>query len=166
MFEIGQIVVTKNSGVCRIINKEKKDFGIGENIYLVLQPYFQTANSTLLYIPEDKASFNIRQLINKQQALSLIDDFPNINRVWYSDSKIRHQKFEEMYKSGDLKKLCQLMKSLYLQNQDLKESKKTLSLIDLEFLNKLQTSLYQELSIALSIDINEINDFIKSRITV
>ena len=63
MFEIGQLVVAKNSGVCIIINKENKNFGIGENTYYVLKPYFYNENETLLYIPEDKLEMNLRNMV-------------------------------------------------------------------------------------------------------
>ncbi len=163
MFNIGQIVVVKNSGVCSIVSKEKMNFGMGETEYFVLKPYFSNANSTKLYIPEDKAVLNLRELVSREQVINLINSMPGINKVWYNDSKIRKQKFEEMYKSGDLKLLCQLVKSLYLQNEELKLNKKTLSIIDREFLDKIQAEIYQEFAVALQIKPEEVEGFIKAQ---
>lgn len=161
MFEIGQNVVSKNSGVCKIVDKERKDFGIGEQMYFILEPCFR-ADSALskVYIPEKSAETQLRYVMEKQEVLSLIGTLSSLERLWYADPKIRRQKFEEIYKSGNIQKICQLIKSLYLQNEEMKKLKKTLSMLDRDFLDKLQKDINEEFAIALDMDLAEVPSFI------
>lgn len=165
MFEIGQAVVTKNSGVCKISGKEEKDFGAGSKCYYVLKPYFGAdGDTTKVYIPEDRLDVNLRPVMEKNKVIDLIDSMPTIEKLWYSDPKIRKLRFEEIYKSGDLSKICQLVKSLYLQSQELKVARRTLSMLDREFLVKLQNDIYQEFAVALDLSPSEVERFISARI--
>lgn len=163
MFEIGQKVVSKNSGVCIIDHKEMKNFGIGEQMYLVLEPYFKTGTGTSkIYIPEIKAAEQLRELLDKKEVMSIIQKMGSIERVWYTDPKIRRQKFEEIYRKGDVLSICQLIKSLYTQNEIMKQQKKTLSMVDREFLDKFVKDIHEEFAIVLDMDIQEIPKFISS----
>lgn len=162
--DLGDIVVTKTSGVCRIVNKEEKDFGAGPIIYLILKPYFSLdEDTTRVYIPEKNNNL-IRPLMTKEKVLSLIDEMPKLERVWYSDQKLRKSKFEEIYRSGDVNLVCQAIKSLYLHNEELKQNKQTLSMLDRDYLNKLRESLYQEFAVVLDIPFLEVDNYIAERI--
>jgi len=164
MFKIGQIVVTKNSGVCQIVSEEEINFGVGNKKYFILKPYFLNDDKgTKIFIPYDNAELNIRNLLNKNEVLDLINSIPQIEKIWITDPKMRRIKFEEIYKSGDLKKIFQIVKSLYIQNEELKENKKTLSMLDREFFIKLQNDIYQEFAVILDKNISEIENFVLSK---
>lgn len=165
MFEIGHKVFSKNSGVCVIVSKELKNFGIGEQVYFVLEPFFNKKNDTSkLYVPEQKANEQLRGLLDKEKVLKLVDMMKSCERIWYSDPKIRKQKFQEIYTSGDLEKICQLIKSLHMQNEEMKQVKKTLSMIDREFLDKMEKDIHEEFSLALDIEVNMVPEFLASQI--
>lgn len=164
IMEIGDIVVTKNSGVCRIVAREEKNFGIGPKPYLILKPYFaKDTDQTKIYIPADNDSL-IRPLMKKEEILKVIDAMPSLEKIWYSDQKVRKMKFEEIYKSGDIYQICQMIKSLYLHNEELKLTKHTLSMLDREYLNKLRDGIYQEFAVALGISCQEVDEYIAERI--
>lgn len=165
MFEIGQIVVTKNSGVCQIVSEEEINFGAGNRKYFILKPYFITDDKgTKIFIPYDNANDSIRQLLSKNDVLELIDSIPTMERSWITDPKSRRLKFEEVHKSGNLRNIIQVVKSLYIQNEELKESKKTLSMLDKEFFVKLQNDIYQEFAIVLNMELSEVAKYIIARI--
>ena len=163
MFEIGQKVVSKNSGVCIINHKELKNFGIGEQEYLVLEPYFKTGTGTSkIYIPEAKAEEQLRGLLDKNEVMTIIKKMGMIEKIWYTDPKIRRQKFEEIYRTGDVLSICQLIKSLYAQSEIMKQQKKTLSMVDREFLDKFVKDIHEEFAIVLDKDVRDIPKFIIS----
>ena len=96
---IGDIVVTKNFEVCKIIDKVIKDFGIGPKTYLILEPYFaKQTTQDKIFIPENNKNL-IRPIMEKEEALKVINNIPQLENVWYSDQKERKMKFEEMYKT-------------------------------------------------------------------
>lgn len=161
---IGDIVVTKNFEVCKIIDKVIKDFGIGPKTYLILEPYFaKQTTQDKIFIPENNKNL-IRPIMEKEEALKVINNIPQLENVWYSDQKERKMKFEEMYKTGDANKICQLIKSLIKHNEELKLTKHTLSMLDKEFLDKLKEGICQEFSIALNIPFESIERFIAEKV--
>lgn len=162
---IGDIVVTKNFEVCKIIDKVIKDFGIGPKTYLILEPYFaKQITQDKIFIPENNKNL-IRPIMEKEEALKVINNIPQLENVWYSDQKERRMKFEEMYKTGDANKICQLIKSLIKHNEQLKLTKHTLSMLDKEFLDKLKEGICQEFAIALNMPFESIERFIAEKVS-
>ena len=102
--------------------------------------------------------------MEKEEALKVINNIPQLENVWYSDQKERKMKFEEMYKTGDANKICQLIKSLIKHNEELKLTKHTLSMLDKEFLDKLKEGICQEFSIALNMPFESIERFIAEKV--
>ena len=160
MFKVGQKVYSQTSGVCVISLMEKKNFGIGEKEYLVLESIFKKQSSQT-FIPAAKADTQLSNLITKKEAKDLLKYIKTAERVWESDPKVRRQKFEDMYKSKDLKTICQLIKSLYLQNEELKKIKKSLSMLDKDFLDKLQTDIIEEMSLVFEISLEESKELLE-----
>ena len=154
MFKVGQNVYSQTSGVCVISLIEEKNFGVGEKQYFVLESIFKKQASKT-YIPVDKAAIQLRHLISKEEAKSLLAHTLEVERIWENDPKVRRQKFEELYKSRDLRSICQLIKSLHLQNEDLKKIKKSLSMLDKDFLDKLLKDVVEELSLVLEVSLEE-----------
>ena len=154
MFKVGQNVYSQTSGVCVISSIEEKNFGVGEVKYFVLESIFKKQASKT-YIPVDKADVQLRKLITKREAKDLLKYISKAEKVWENDPKQRRQMFEEMYKSRDLKNVCQLIKSLYLQNEELKKQKKSLSMLDKDFFDKIQRDVIEELSLVMGVSIEE-----------
>lgn len=162
MFKIGQKVFSKNSGICLIVAMEEINFGIGTQEYFVLESYFNKGSKT--YIPVNKADVQLRNLITKAEVKKLLKHLSSCERVWISDPKLRRQKFEEMYKANDLYIICQLVKSLYIQNEELKTQKKSLSMLDKDFLDKMMKDLKEEMSLALNVDLNKMQEEIEKHL--
>lgn len=163
MIEIGQVVVTKNSGVCEVLGKEEMSFSVGKREYFILKPIFNEKNQTKIYIPIDQNNL-IRPIMEKEEVLKIIDKMPKMERIWFNDQKIRKVEFEKIYRSGDIYMICQMVRSLYLHNEELKLAKHTLSMLDREYLNKLKEEIYQEFAIVLDIPYEKVEKYIEERI--
>lgn len=163
MIKIGEIVVTKNAGVCKIITEEEMNFGAGPKKYYILRPVFAKDQTSKVYIPSDQENL-FRPLMNKEEILKVIDTMPKMEKIWYTDQKERKSKFEEIYRRGNIYEICQLVKSLYMHNEELKLAKHTLSMLDRDYLNKLKEGVYQEFALALNIPYDEVDNFIEKRI--
>ena len=164
MFGINDNVVHKNAGVCIVSDIVIKDFGNGKQTYYFLKPKFPSiANKSLeIFLPLEKESVMIRRPMNKDEALTLIQQIPAMEQIWVNDTKKRKISFEEISNSGDIKKICQLVKLLYA---DATFFIKPMSLTDKNFLTKLKTHLFDEFAIALNILPDEVETFIKQFMT-
>ena len=66
--------------------------------------------------------------------------------------------------SHEVSDLVQLIKTIYLKNEDLATRGKRPSNTDLQFMKKAEDLLHSELSIALEIPFNEVGKFITSEV--
>ena len=160
MYKINDDVVHKSAGVCYIFDIVTQNFGNGDTTYYLLKPKFPSVvNKALeIFLPIEKQEQFIRRPLNKSEALNLIRLIPSFERVWIVDAKTRKLKFEEVYQSGDLKGICQLIKLLYAEPEFFA---KPMSLTDKNFLLKLKNHVFDEFAVALEILPTEVEEFIK-----
>ena len=160
MYKINDDVVHKSAGVCYIFDIVTKNFGNGDSTYYLLKPKFPSVvNKTLeIFLPIEKEELFIRKPLNQSEAMNLIRLIPSLERVWIQDAKTRKNKFEEVYKSGDVKGLCQLVKLLYAEPEFFV---KPMSLTDKNFLLKIKTHVFDEFAVALELLPNEAEEYVK-----
>ena len=160
MYKINDDVVHKSAGVCYIFDVVTQNFGNGDTTYYLLKPKFPSVvNKALeIFLPIEKQEQFIRRPLNKSEAMNLIRLIPSFERVWIADAKTRKLKFEEVYQSGDLKGICQLIKLLYAEPEFFA---KPMSLTDKNFLNKIRTILFDEFAVSLQIKQTEVEEFVK-----
>ena len=160
MYKINDDVVHKSAGVCYVFDIVTQNFGNGNTTYYLLRPKVPSVvNKALeIFLPVEKEELFIRKPLNKNEAMNLIRLIPSFERIWIADAKTRKQKFEEIYQSGDMKGLCQLVKLLYAEPEFFA---KPMSLTDKNFLLKIRTNVFDEFAVALEIAPTEVEEFIK-----
>ena len=165
MFEINDNVIHKSAGACVVHDIVTEDFGAGLQQYYYLKPRFEnnTNRNLEIYLPVEKEQDFIRKPLSKEKVEMLIDAIPTMEKIWINDAKKRKQLFEEIYYSGDVKGLCQLVKLLYI---DQTFFTKPMSLTDKNFLTKIKTNIFDEFAIALNIEPQEIEQYISGQLNV
>jgi RNA polymerase-interacting CarD/CdnL/TRCF family regulator len=160
MFKLNEDVIHKSAGACVVCDIIKRDFGTGETTYYYLKPKFPTqVNRSLeIFLPIEKEKEFIRKPLSKTAVLSLINSIPSMEKIWVSDAKARKLMFEQIYHSGDMKGLCQLVKLLYVEPDFFA---KPMSLTDKNFLTRIKNNIFDEFAVALDVHPSEIEGFIK-----
>ena len=165
MYRIGDKVLDKNGKVFTIDAVENKDLGHGPEPYFVLTPYFpyDFNKGYHAYIPEAKADTLLRPIMDKEEALALIDSFESLET--YPDVSPRERKmyFTKVVASGDRKDVCRVIKTLMEYREERMKNNKPFSDFDKRLLNNLTTLLYDEMSLSLSIPTSEVSNFITKR---
>ena len=159
MYCINDEVIHKSAGACVVKDIVTQDFGGGDRKYYLLRPKYETIiNKTLeIYLPIEKDEEFLRKPISKTEVLVLINDIPSMKRVWISDSKARKLMFDEVYRRGDIRELCQLVKLLYVDESFFA---KPMSITDKNFLTRIRNHLFDEFAMVLKMQPTEIEDFI------
>lgn len=163
MFKIGDKIVNRNGKVCEVINIEEADYGVGLKTYYVLSPCFTNNDSLVLHTPVEQES-TLRKVMDKAQVEQLISSIPEIEVIWITNPKIRKTKFKELYTSGEPKEILRLIKSFITKKEEFKNDKKTLSFTDENFLNEIKTNLYYEISLALNLDFDQVDNLITEKL--
>lgn len=165
MYKIGDKVIDRNGKVFSIETVEDKDFGNGPEPYFVLSPYFQYDFNPgfRTYVPEAKSDTLLRPVMDRQEALSLIDSFDTLET--YPDVSPRERKmyFTKVIASGDRTDICRVIKTLVEYREERLKDNKPFSDFDKHLLSNLTTLIGDEISLALEISPSEVNDFIAER---
>ncbi|MCD7725245.1 MAG: CarD family transcriptional regulator [Clostridiales bacterium] len=160
MFEKGELIMCGGHGVCRVVDivGNPIDRLDRKRKYYLLEPVFE--KSSTIYTPVDNQKIIMRKIMNKEEAEELIDHITMIDTVWIQEEKRREQMYKEAIRTYDSQSLVQIIKTLYLRKQNrLKEGKKVLS-SDEQYLRKAEELLYSEMSLALSIPKEQVEEYI------
>ena len=164
MFEINDLVVYENSGVCRLTGVEEKDFGNGARIYYVLEPLF--TNDGTIYTPVGNTKVTLRPVITREEALSIIRSIPeNEIRTFEGLRTLELEaKYREASRSHECGDLIKLAMAIYQKMKTARKSGKKVSDVDDRYLKKMNLLIDGELSVALGIERSEVPSFIEKEL--
>ena len=165
MFQKGDYIVYRSTGVCRI-----DKIGIPDDfpaaakdvLYYHLTPI---RGAGTIYIPVDTKVF-MRPVISKQQALELIASIPSIEESPYfsKDQKALAEHYKSLLQTHDCATLVQLIKNINKKTRVLNEKGKTAGKTDTQYRKQAEELLREELSIALEVPLEKVSDYIKQQL--
>ena len=164
MFNIGDLVVYGNIGVCTVesIGPSTLSGADKSKDYYSLVPYY-SGNSKIL-TPCDNEKIVIRAIISREEAESLIAEAESITTITITDEKFREQTYKDTIKGCDCREIFSLIKTIYERKQTrLAEGKKVTS-SDEKYFNMAEDKLYGELAVVLGIEKTQVKEYIKERI--
>ena len=165
MFKVNDYVVYGTTGVCQIIDirKEKDIYSNGEIEYYVLQPVFN--NNMTVMTPVNNEKVLMREVMTKDEVLSLIAAMPEEETIWINDYRERCDKFKAALKTGECEEWVKLIKTLYLEKKEKTALGKKLMKSDEDIMRAAEKNLYEEFAIALNISPNEVVSYIHNHIS-
>ncbi len=160
MFQIGEYIIYGSNGVCKV--KEIGNIKLGnhksDKIFYTLEPVF--CKGSTVYTPVDSDKVIMRELISNEEAEKLIDEIPNIEFIWEANDKQREQIFKDAMRKYDCREWIRVIKTLYLHKQERISEGKKVTAIDEKYLHLAEDSLYSELSLALVMPKEKVQDYI------
>lgn len=161
MFEVGQVVVHKDHGLCEIKGTEFISYVSKD--YFVLYP--ENNKNTKILVPCDMIESICRHVISKEECLSIIDQIKDMDKEYIVDNKKRKEEYVKMLQSGNLFEIVHLIKMLRNLFEDKKASNKMIGTIDTSIYNDAVNKLYSEIRYVLGLNsFEEVETFIESRI--
>jgi CarD family transcriptional regulator len=160
MLEQGELIVYENAGVCQIKGTERLDRR--HSAYYVLCPIYD--NNSTLYVPVDGAQKRMRPVMSSGDALSLIDQLPQVEVLHFSSLTEQKTLASEILTSGNQLRLAQLTKTIYQHQAHRRKSAKTTVTYDSNILRMAENLLFGELAVALDIDRAQVPSFIEQHL--
>ncbi len=163
MFEEGEYIVYGNTGVCKVLEVGPLDVTGSDNakLYYTLSPVY--SKSSKVYTPTDNAKVVMRPVISKEEAIELIEDIKNIDKLEVKEEK----RIEDVYKAAtskcDCRQLIMIIKTLYTRRQIRIADGKKITTVDERYLRLAEDNLFGELSISLDMDKDKVEEYISSR---
>ena len=164
MFEIGSYVVYGNTGICKVENVVMKTAptGDGEKQYYELLPVFSKGSKA--YLPVDNTKVVIRDVISKEDALTLIDEIPQIDSLWISSDKEREEKYKALLKECSCRSWVCILKTVYNRKQERLAIGKKVTATDERYSRMAEENLYNEIGFVLGVERDRVESFITERI--
>lgn len=164
MFSVGDTVVYGTQGVCLIVEIKRMKIGKETKDYFVLRP--AADQGAVVYVPCGSAALaaKMRSLISRGELDRLINEAAAEPAEWIADDNARLAHCDEVLKSGDRKRLLQLVVMLYRRRELLKATKKHFHNADATYLKAAERLLHDEFAYVLGIGAEEVPDYIRERI--
>ena len=161
MFSIGDTVVCSN-GVCRI-EEIGPLAGMGKSAagrsYYTLRPCFDDA--ARIYVPVDGDDNALRFALGRDEVRQLMDEIEDLDQINISDEKKRELEYKNAVNSKDPRKLIRIIKTMYFRRKARIESGKKSTAIDERYFRIAENRLYEEMALALSVDRDEVKEYIR-----
>jgi CarD family transcriptional regulator len=165
MYEIGDLVMYGNMGVCKLVAFKTGDqIGTGNtDRYYILEPLYQKCT---VCVPVDSKQVFMRPIISKDEAEELIRLIPSMQtQTFYSsDQRILEEHYKARLKTHSCRDLIELTMSIYEKRQLAETTNRKVGVIDLRFMKLAEEQLFGELGSALGIDKESVPRYIATKI--
>ncbi len=159
MFKINDYVVYGLNGVCMIEDIEKMQLKDKEQEYYILAPI--NNKKMIIKIPVDNKTVAIRELMTKNEVMKLIECISKKETIDIDDFRKKNQEYKSIIRSGDVSEIIKVIHSIDLEKDEKASLGKRINKTEDDILLNAKKQLYQEISIVLGININEVEEYIK-----
>lgn len=166
MFQVGDLIVYGNTGVCKVEKIGTPDLaGVPEGIdYYTLSPYY--SQNSRIFTPCDNDKVVMRPIISKKEAKKLVSDIPSIKLLLVPDEKKREECYKATMRSCDCREFVSIIKTIYVRKQERLAEGKKVTASDEKYFNLAEDKLYGELAIALEMEKSKVKGYIKEKVEV
>lgn len=166
MFTTGEYIVYGSNGVCEVTDIRKMNLsGVPrDKLFYVLTPKNQKGST--LFTPIDSTKTKMRKVLSREEALELIDNMPEIEELYFSNDKLREEKYKECIRSCDCREWIKIIKTLYLRREEKHLQGKKFSATDERYLKMAEENLYEELSTAMEMTKKEVQHYIEEKLGI
>ncbi|MCF0229486.1 MAG: CarD family transcriptional regulator [Parasporobacterium sp.] len=160
MFEIGDLIIYGNTGVCRVVHIGKPELaGVHDGRdYYTLSPYY--AEKSVIFTPCDNDRVIMRPVISRDEADELIREITSVELLTISDEKKREECYKEAIRSCIPQKCVSVIKTIYVRKQQRIAEGKKATASDEKYFQMAEEKLYGELAVVLELEMNKVRDYI------
>ena len=159
MYAVGEKIIYGENGVCTVAKVAPLDSsGASDKLFYHLEPLI---GSGVYFAPVDSGAY-MRPVISREQAEALIDAIPSIEPAVCRDNRFNHVDafYKELFRQHSCEALVAIVKGLRLRMSE----KKTKSSRAESTMKRAKDILHGELSIALGMEVKEVEEYIISRV--
>ena len=156
---VGECVHYGSHGVCRVCDREVKDFGKSKREYFLLRPASDEKMTLFLPVDADPEKVKVRRILSKEEIEQLVSAENQTEEQWIQDSKLRREWCGKILRSGDASQLIAMVKCIHNHERQLPEGK-SLPMSDLELVRSAERQLYDEFHYVLHMEKEDLLPFI------
>lgn len=164
MFSVGEYIIYGTTGVCRVEAigpVQMSGFG-KDKLYYTLSPLYSKGSRVYISVDNDKVV--MRPVLKKEEAEKLVEEIPSIELLWVADEKRREDIYKRALRSCDCREWIKIIKTLYLRKMSRIAEGKKVTVSDGKYLHTAEDRLYEELALALSMEKDEVVEYITKHV--
>lgn len=161
MYQINDLIVFGNNGVCRVENIGTPNItGIEKDKqYYTLIPIY--TRGSVIYTPVDNTKVSMRKIITKEEAEKLIDNILSIPTMNIENEKLIDENFKNAISSQNCEELIMVIKTVYIKQQQKNRQGKKVGQVYERYMKQAEDLLYNELAIVLDIPKEKMKDYVE-----
>lgn len=160
MFLIGEKIIYGENGVCTVekIAPLQTSSASQDRLYYYLSPYI---GSGTYFAPVESDAY-MRPVMGREEALALIDSMPGIEPAICTDNRFNHVDafYKELFRRHTSEALVSIIKGLRSRMAERKSKSSRAEAT----MKRAKDILYGELSVALEIELSEVEGYIAARL--
>lgn len=163
MFKVGDYVMYKTEGVCKVdqittMDVDPKDKQ--KRLYYVMIPVKDSGLK--IYSAVENTAIPRRPIMTEQEARTMIETMAELPVLEIENEKYREESYKRALKSCNCQEWVRVMKTIYLRKKGrLSEGKKSTA-VDDHYQKAAKELLLGELSVALNMSEDEVDQYIKA----
>jgi len=163
-FNKGDYVVYGKNGVCLVEDIKSMLFGGENGTYYILKP--TSSSFSTVYVPVDKEILvdRMRPVLNKKQIDEILSSSKDCTVEWIESKNERHEYFNSVVSSGDLKKLIAVVMTLYAKKSEKEAVGKHISSTDENILKSAEYLIEEEFSFGLGCSAGKVGEYIRKKL--
>lgn len=164
MFQIGDLIVYGNTGVCVVEEIGPLDIpGVSKDrLYYTLRPYYDS--KVRIFTLVDSTKVVMRPILNREEAVHLIEEIGEIDMLGISNEKKRSEEYRLSLQKCDCKELVRIIKTIYFRVQKRKAAGKKITSQDEKYFHLAEENLFGELAVSLGMDREKVKDVVFERV--
>ena len=164
MYQVGDLIVYGAEGVCKVVSIGPLAIrGAQRGLeYYTLSPLYREGT---IFTPVDTTVYT-RPIMTKEAADALIAQIPEIPEEVYENSnpRVLNEHYQAYLKSYDCVDLIRLIRAIYAKGRNAAEKGRHLGQVDERTIKRAEDMLHGELAAALEIPVDQVKDYIASRV--
>ena len=166
MFSIGEKIIYGSEGVFTVHDYSASPVDKNDTRkFYILHPVHGPAGN-IIYTPVDNSNVKMRAVMSRDEAIEFIDSMPSIPLLTVEREKNRRETYRIALASASVDKYVSIIKTVMVRRAEMIENKKRLSESDSDYEKKAKFCLHGELSVALGMPFEKVEEYIKDRLTV
>ena len=146
MYQVNDSVMYGTHGVCEVTAVGRLSMSVADRKkkYYTLRPVYQ--KDSLVYVPVDNVKLPMRLVLTGKEAEELVEEIPQLETIWIGNELVR------------------IIKTIYLHKKERLDEGKKVAAVDERYFHQAEELLYEELAYALNMEVDQIGDYIASKI--
>ena len=165
MYELNEILVYGNNGVCKLVDIRKERFSGAPTMYYILAPVFDSRSKVYVPVNNEKLASRLRPVMLKEKLHEMMLEAKSSEITWESDDRKRGQEFHDIVSGGLSLELLTVMKTLVIHRQELSRSVRRLHSADEKTLALCEKIVGEEFAYAFGVDVDDALSHIEGEFT-